>query len=140
MIQKKDMDKNEGISKELLNIIDLEDKNEMNQKRRYYRHNISYEHLQEQHFYYDTNTLNTNDKIIDSLLDFSETIENTNLYDAFKKLKPCDIKIIKMRYVNQLSFKEIAEQLDMKEDTVGKRHRRALDKLRKDIIKTKNIK
>lgn len=140
MLQRKNMDKNEGISKELLNIIDLEDKNEMNQKRRYYRHNISYEHLQEQHFYYNTKTYKTNDDIINSLLDFSETIENIDLYKALKKLKSCDIEIIKMRYVNQLSFKEIAKQLNMKEDTVGKRHRRALDKLRKDIFKTKNIK
>ncbi|WP_273321538.1 sigma-70 family RNA polymerase sigma factor [Vallitalea guaymasensis] len=140
MLQRKNMDKNEGISKELLNIIDLEDKKEMNQKRRYYRHNISYEHLQEQHFYYNTKPYKTNDDIINSLLDFSETIENIDLYKALKKLKSCDIEIIKMRYVNQLSFKEIAEQLNMKEDTVGKRHRRALDKLRKDIFKTKNIK
>ncbi|MCT4687542.1 sigma-70 family RNA polymerase sigma factor [Vallitalea sp.] len=140
MLQRKNFYKNEDISNELLNIIDLEDKKEMNQKRRYYRHNVSYEQLQDQHFYYNTKTLQTNDDIIDSILDFSETIENIDLYKALKKLKPCDIEIIKMRYVNQLSFKEIAEQLNMKEDTVGKRHRRALDKLRKDIFKTKNIK
>ncbi|GKX28625.1 hypothetical protein SH1V18_11050 [Vallitalea longa] len=122
--------------KKLEDILREEEKNEKNQKRRYYRHNISYEHLEEKHFYYKSNTTNAND-IIDSLLEFQETLENKDLYQSFRKLKPKDIEIIKMRYVDQLSFKEIAEQLDMKEDTVGKRHRRAIDKLRKGILKPK---
>lgn len=136
MYKNESSDKNKNIYEELEDILKEEEKNEKNQKRRYYRHNISYEHLEEKHFYYKSDTTDAND-IIDSMLEFQETIENRPLYQAFRKLKSKDIEIIKMRYVDQLSFKEIAEQLGMKEDTVGKRHRRAIDKLRKDIIKPK---
>lgn len=121
------------ISQEIKTAMEEEDKIEKNQARRYYRHNISFDRLEEQHIY-KPHLLSTKDNLVDTILDFSEAIENKNLYQSLKQLKEIDVKIINMRYVEQLSFKEIAEQLSMKEDTVGKRHRRALDKLKKSMF------
>lgn len=121
------------ISQEIKSVIEEEDKMEKNQARRYYRHNISFDKLEEQHIY-KPHLSNTKEDLVDAIFDFSEAIENKNLYQSLKQLKEIDKKIINMRYVEQLSFKEIAEQLAMKEDTVGKRHRRALDKLKKSMF------
>ncbi len=121
------------VSQEIKTVIEEEDKIEKNQARRYYRHNISFDRLEEQHIY-KPHLLNTKDNLVNIIFNFSEAMENKNLYYSLKQLKEIDVKIINMRYVEQLSFKEIAEQLSMKEDTVGKRHRRALDKLRKSMI------
>lgn len=136
MKQNQSINESGKISEELEVVLNEEMKNEKNQKRRYYRHNISYEYLEEKHFYCKDNTSYTN-SIIDSMLEFQETIEDDALYQAFRKLNEKDIEIIKLRYIEQLTFKEIALELNTKEDTVGKRHRRAISKLKKEILNNK---
>lgn len=133
MFTRKQTEMKSIISQEIKSVIEEEDKMEKNQARRYYRHNISFDKLEEQHIY-KPHLSHTKEDLVDTIFDFSEAIENKNLYQSLKQLKEIDKKIINMRYVEQLSFKEIAEQLAMKEDTVGKRHRRALDKLKKSMF------
>ncbi len=135
-MNKENKQETDNISKDLLNFINLENKREFNQKRTYYRHNISLNYLEDE-FYYKPK-LKSEEVFINSSLDFEQKIDNANLFESLKKLKPCDIEIIRLRYDQQLSFKEIAEKLNMKENTVGKRHERSLQKLRNYMIKKEN--
>lgn len=132
MYQRKENEILWDIPDDIKEALEDEERKEKNSLRRYYRHNISFNHLEEQHIY-KAHMSKTKGDLTDIILDFSEGIENTNLYKSLKQLKEIDMEIIRMRYELQLSFKEIADELAMKEDTVGKRHRRALDRLRNSM-------
>ncbi|WP_105614137.1 sigma factor-like helix-turn-helix DNA-binding protein [Vallitalea okinawensis] len=127
------------VAQEILDVIAFEDKQEKNQQRRYYRHNVSLELMNEWYIHYTKSQVINDNRMIKELnkyLSFVETIEDLDLYDALHELTDFDIRIIKMRYEGQLTFKQIGECLKMKEDTVAKRHKRALRKL-KIIIENK---
>ena len=55
--------------------------------------------------------------------------EDGGLAESISKLPAIDRDIVLLRVDNELRFREIAEILNMKTDTVRKRYRRALEKL-----------
>ena len=57
---------------------------------------------------------------------------------AISHLSPIEQRILFFRYIKELSFKEIAQELHDVLDTVKSRHRRSLLKLRKIIAKSQN--
>jgi len=61
------------------------------------------------------------------------------LQNALKKLSPNDRLILQLRYLNELSFKEISQQLGEAIDTIKSRSRRALQKARKLFETGKNL-
>lgn len=65
---------------------------------------------------------NTEENVIDRM-------ENQNRRNLFNKLDEKDRTIITLRYGNDLSWKEVAEQTSMTESTVRKRFERAKKKL-----------
>ncbi|MBD5160251.1 MAG: sigma-70 family RNA polymerase sigma factor [Ruminococcus sp.] len=65
---------------------------------------------------------NTEENVIDRL-------ENQNRRNLFNKLDEKDRTIITLRYGNDLTWKEVAEQTSMTESTVRKRFERAKKKL-----------
>ncbi|MDE6796511.1 MAG: sigma-70 family RNA polymerase sigma factor, partial [Ruminococcus sp.] len=70
----------------------------------------------------DCSSQNTEENVIDRM-------ENQNRRNLFNKLDEKDRTIITLRYGNDLSWKEVAEQTSMTESTVRKRFERARKKL-----------
>lgn len=56
------------------------------------------------------------------------------LEEALKQLKPLDQQILRMKYYEGMTFKEIATQMDLPYETVKKRGERSLKKLWKILI------
>ena len=64
--------------------------------------------------------------------------EHTRLVYALSQLDASQRQIITLRVVNDLSYAEIAEILDVKEGTVKSRLARARDNLRKKLLQIGN--
>ena len=64
--------------------------------------------------------------------------EQTLLINALSQLDASQRQIITLRVVNDLSYAEIAEILDVKEGTVKSRLARARDNLRKKLLQIGN--
>ena len=64
--------------------------------------------------------------------------EHTLLINALSQLDASQRQIITLRVVNDLSYAEIAEILDVKEGTVKSRLARARDNLRKKLLQIGN--
>lgn len=61
--------------------------------------------------------------------DFLKTIDSQELLSCINKLSDGEKNLIHLRYVNEMGFKEIAELLDITEETAKKRGQRILKKL-----------
>jgi RNA polymerase sigma-70 factor (ECF subfamily) len=72
----------------------------------------------------------TDDNLLLEEQDFSLGENNVNLYSALKKLTDKQLVIIKLRYFEKLSFKEIALILNIKESNAKVKCFRAIEKLR----------
>ncbi|MCC6701901.1 MAG: sigma-70 family RNA polymerase sigma factor [Fluviicola sp.] len=71
-------------------------------------------------------------------LDPSDTETNRlKLLKALQSLKPDQLKLIEMRFFEQLSFKEIGENLGLTENNAKVKTFRAVEKLRIHFMKTK---
>ena len=113
-----------------------QEKKDKNQDRRYYRHNISLEYLDEksvplkvEHYKVDSDV----EKEAEALLAFIDAISNEHLIKALKKLTKSDLEIIELKYRFGLSINEIAIKLSLNNESAKKRHQRAIAKLRKDL-------
>ena len=113
-----------------------QEKNDKNQDRRYYRHNISLEYLDEksvplkgEKYKVDSDV----EKEAEALLAFIDAISNEHLIKALKKLTKSDLEIIELKYRFGLSINEIAIKLSLNNESAKKRHQRAIAKLRKDL-------
>lgn len=60
----------------------------------------------------------------------------TDMEKAMKNLRPDEWKIIRMKYYNGMSVREIADSLHLPYETVKKRHYRSLQKLRRSLLIT----
>ena len=113
-----------------------QEKKDKNQDRRYYRHNISLEYLDEKsvplkgHNYKSDSDV---EKEAEALLAFIDAISNEHLIKALKKLTKSDLEIIELKYRLGLSINEIAIKLSLNNESAKKRHQRAIAKLRKDL-------
>ena len=72
----------------------------------------------------------TDDNLLLEEQDFSLGENNVNLYSALKKLTDKQLVIIKLRYFEKISFKEIASILNIKESNAKVKCFRAIEKLR----------
>lgn len=113
-----------------------QEKKDKNQDRRYYRHNISLEYLDENsvplkgdNYKGDSDV----EKEAEALLAFIDAISNEHLIKALKKLTKSDLEIIELKYRFGLSINEIAIKLSLNNESAKKRHQRAIAKLRKDL-------
>ena len=113
-----------------------QEKKDKNQDRRYYRHNISLEYLDEKsvplkgdNYKGDSDV----EKETEALLAFIDAISNEHLVKALKKLTKSDLEIIELKYRFGLSINEIAIKLSLNNESAKKRHQRAIAKLRKDL-------
>jgi RNA polymerase sigma factor (sigma-70 family) len=61
---------------------------------------------------------------------FEDTIENSNLFYAIKKLTPLQRSIIKMAYVHELTDKSISQKLGTTRQAVTKTRNKALDNIK----------
>jgi RNA polymerase sigma-70 factor (ECF subfamily) len=61
-------------------------------------------------------------------------INLTKLEKSITMLSPDDLEIIRMRYFEKMSFKEIGEILDIEENNAKVKNHRIIDKLRKIFI------
>ncbi len=64
---------------------------------------------------------------------FLDQIEDEKLYQNIKSLKPMQLRIIELIYVQGLSNKEVAAVLSESEQTVSYNHRAALKKLKNNL-------
>lgn len=80
------------------------------------------------------------DAITETGVDFEGENEEESITDEFDKdfiigklenLEPSDQEILTMRYINEMSIKEIAEILDLSSNNVSVRIHRALERLKK---------
>jgi RNA polymerase sigma-70 factor (ECF subfamily) len=80
------------------------------------------------------------DAITETGVDFSDTDEEESVANNFdkefvvgklEKLDPDDREILTMRYVNEMSIKEIADTLDMTANNVSVKIHRAVEKMKK---------
>lgn len=60
----------------------------------------------------------------------------TDIERAMKFLKPNELQVIRMKYYDGMSVREIAESLDLPYETVKKRHQRSILKLGKSLMIT----
>ncbi len=71
-------------------------------------------------------------------LDPSESeVNRSKLLKALQLLKPDQLKLIELRFFEQMSFKEIADQLDLTENNAKVKTFRAVEKLRIHFMKIK---
>ena len=128
------MDNDKNWDKHLWDSIGAEDdKKEFNQNRVYYRHNRPFESMGEQNVIDQSSVYESSvddSKDFNERQDFLDILENQELFAALKKLKKSDLEVIVLRYRSGLSFKDIAQRLNISFDTVKKKHIRALAKLR----------
>ena len=113
-----------------------QEKNDKNQDRRYYRHNISLEYLAEKNVHLKGDNYKGDsdvEKEAEALLAFIDAISNEHLVKALKKLTKSDLEIIELKYRFGLSINEIAIKLSLNNESAKKRHQRAIAKLRKDL-------
>ncbi len=68
-------------------------------------------------------------------LGFLQSIENDVLYNSLSGLNSNEILIILFVYDKGLTFNDIAAIMNSNYDTVQKRHYRAIDKLKKNLLK-----
>ena len=61
---------------------------------------------------------------------------STDIERAMKFLKPNELQVIRMKYYDGMSVREIAESLDLPYETVKKRHQRSILKLGKSLMIT----
>ena len=66
--------------------------------------------------------------------EMQENERTEKLEEALKQLKPLDQQILRMKYYEGMTFKEIAAQMDLPYETVKKRGARSLKKLWKILI------
>lgn len=59
-----------------------------------------------------------------------------DLEQAMKELRPDELEIIRMKYYDGMTIREIAASLNLPYETVKKRHHRSLGKLRRTLILT----
>ena len=59
--------------------------------------------------------------------------DRLDLEAALKSLKPEEFDIIRMKYYDGMTIKEIADSLNLSYETVKKRHQRSLTKLQKAL-------
>ena len=113
-----------------------QEKKDKNKDRRYYRHNISLEYLDEKSVALKGDNYKGDsdvEKEAEALLAFIDAISNEHLIKALKKLTKSDLEIIELKYRFGLSINEIAIKLSLNNESAKKRHQRAIAKLRKDL-------
>ncbi|WP_243128213.1 RNA polymerase sigma factor [Clostridium niameyense] len=119
-------------------VIEEELKKEKNNERRYYRHNISLEYLENLNvpvgIFCEKDSTSFN-KEMEALFDFIDLISNEKLLQALKKLNESDFKLLELRYRYGFSLNEIAIKLQIKNTTARQRHIRVLAKLKSMIEK-----
>lgn len=60
--------------------------------------------------------------------------EKMDVERALKELRPEELEIIRMKYYDGMTIREIAESLKLPYETVKKRHQRSIKKLKKSIV------
>lgn len=70
--------------------------------------------------------------VIDEQMELAEL--RADLQEAMKVLRPDESKIIRMKYYEGMTVREIADSLDIPYETVKKRHQRSLGKLRHQMM------
>lgn len=129
----------------LNNIFDTEDATQETFIR-FYRKNKHFEQDSEERFYLIRITINvckdilkakkryvkvSEDKMNDIPTIYDETHLKHNIFDYVEALKPKHKEIIIYKYIEDLSHKEIAQMLGIKEESARKRLERAIKELRK---------
>ena len=126
---------------EISNFLAEEERTEINQERRYYYKNTSIEYLREYNVPVEQLAMQGSNDIFDEAVgdnpDFGllDIIENKSLQAALSGLKKIDITILTMKYRYGMSLEEIGAALNKDRSTVGKRHKNAIDALKKQICR-----
>lgn len=68
--------------------------------------------------------------------EYSRAELKADLEQAMKELRPDELEIIRMKYYDGMTIREIAASLNLPYETVKKRHHRSLGKLRRTLILT----
>lgn len=68
--------------------------------------------------------------------EYSRAELKADLEQAMKELRPDELEIIRMKYYDSMTIREIAASLNLPYETVKKRHHRSLGKLRRTLILT----
>ena len=132
------------LPKEISSFLEEEARFEVNQGRRYYYKNTSIEYLRDCNVPIEQLAVKKNDDIFNEAVidnpDFGlmDIVEDEALVAALSGLKRIDVMILTMKYRDGLSLEEIGVALNKDRSTVGKRHKNAIDTLKKRLTGREN--
>jgi len=136
----KDEKEIEGLDALIQAYIECMDEEERKADRNYRLNNVSLEYLQESNVPVESLAVNQpDDDVLEQMLNehdgygLLEVVENQNLYRALKNIKELDLRILTLRYQQQMLIREIAATVCRDQGTIRRHIESSLTQIKKKV-------